>query len=143
MKASGRKFITRTYLNSSSIPRTISREGSKFCVFELWIKAHTIDVTESAGFALLSMMQTTCPVNCDVAFVSTQASSTLYQVIKSEIFRIRIMISILPIEPPADIEQYSKSPSKTGQSSPTLSVKYLENAPSTSDRRITYIYVAL
>jgi len=28
-----------------------------------------------------------------------------------------------PIDPPADIEQYSKSPSNTGQSSPTLTVE--------------------
>ena len=28
----------------------------------------------------------------------------------------------IPIEPPADIEQYSKRPSNIGQSSPTLSV---------------------
>ena len=27
----------------------------------------------------------------------------------------------IPIEPPADIEQYSNKPSNTGQSSPTLS----------------------
>lgn len=29
----------------------------------------------------------------------------------------------LPIDPPAEIEQYSKRPSKTGQSSPTETVK--------------------
>lgn len=32
----------------------------------------------------------------------------------------------VPIEPPADIEQYSNRPSKTGQSSPTLSDEGVE-----------------
>jgi hypothetical protein len=32
-------------------------------------------------------------------------------------------VNDVPIEPPADIEQYSNKPSNTGQSSPTLSEK--------------------
>ena len=46
----------------------------------------------------------------------------------------------LPIEPPADMAQYSKSPSNTGQSSPTLSeVEYGQYVESQSVRAPTFV----
>ena len=38
----------------------------------------TIDVTETTGFALLGVMKSTSPVDCDVAFASVEARSALH-----------------------------------------------------------------
>ena len=80
----------------------------------------TIDIAETTGFTFLGMMKSSCPVNGDVAFVSTESSRALYQhdYIDPNPWK---WVRWLPIDPPADIEQYSNNPSNTGQSSPTLS----------------------
>lgn len=38
----------------------------------------TIDVAETTGFALLGVMESTSPVDCDVAFASVEARSALH-----------------------------------------------------------------
>lgn len=48
-----------------------------------------------------------------------------------------------PIDPPAEIELYSNRPSKTGQSSPTLSTERKGVTFASWKTWITYIYVAL
>jgi len=39
---------------------------------------HTIDVTETTGFALLCVMKTTSPIHSNVAFASVQSRSTFH-----------------------------------------------------------------
>ena len=77
---------------------------------------HVIDVAETTGLGLLSVMQTSCPVDsgvCDTR-VELFCGSCMFQ---RELFVIRYAGDI-PIDPPAEIEQNSNNPSKAGQSSP-------------------------
>ena len=67
------------------------------------------------------MVEAASPVDCDVTFVTAQACSSLLDEHEDQVSVARAFD--VPIEPPAEIEQNSKRPSNTGQSSPTLSVE--------------------
>jgi len=59
------------------MPRTISERLAPILSQSKLIKL-TIDVAEPTCLALFCVMKTTSPVDCDVAFASIQASSTLH-----------------------------------------------------------------
>jgi hypothetical protein len=66
----------------------------------------TIDVAEATGFALFGMVETTCPIHRDIAFVATESSRSLYvEKASSNLIKLNCRRASLPIEPPADIEQ--------------------------------------
>lgn len=58
------------------MPRTIS-EANQHDYYQSRIR-HTIDVTEAAGFALLGMMETSCPVHSNIALSAIQSCSALH-----------------------------------------------------------------
>ena len=67
---------------------------------------YTIDVAEATGFALLRVVQSSCPVDCDVAFVSAQTCRALC----CASVRNKTQVSYgtkdnAPMEPPAEMEQ--------------------------------------
>ena len=64
------------------MPSTISNaEVSDTCVRITGGGLNTIDVAESTGLALLRVVQTAGPVDCDVTFVSTETRRALYRVV--------------------------------------------------------------
>jgi hypothetical protein len=85
----------------------------------------TIDIAETTRFGLFGVMETTSPIDGDITLVSRQSRCALC-VISSHPSLDEVLHS--PIDPPADMEQYSNSPSNIGQSSPTLSARQLYSA---------------
>lgn len=79
---------------------------------------NVIYITETGCLSLFGMMKTTRPIDCNIGLTIEQFISSAYL----PVIEIAHWMSIVhvPIEPPADIEQNSNKPSKTGQSSPTL-----------------------
>lgn len=63
---------------SSRIPSTISRNVSILVKSELGRRVLTIDITETTSFALLCVMETTSPVDSDVALLSIQSGGTFH-----------------------------------------------------------------
>jgi len=87
-------------------------------------------------------MESTSPVDGDVALVSAQSCGTLWVRVSATPFVC--LECYRPIDPPADIEQYSNNPSKTGQSSPTLSARTRSTWPGGNDHEgDAYICAAL
>lgn len=93
----------------------------------------TIDITEPARFRLFGMMQTSCPVDCYVALIPRQSRGTLCGRVSVLLvpspygLRVRVLgkeEASSPMDPPAEMEQYSNKPSNMGQSSPTLSITH-------------------
>jgi len=76
------------------------------------------------------MMKTTRPIDGNISFTIEQFISSTYIYIyvcmlkKQAYWKSSVYV---PMEPPADIEQNSNRPSKTGQSSPTLTDEKCES----------------
>lgn len=91
-------------------------------------EALTVDVAEPAGLCLLGVMKTAGPIDRNVALVARQPRGALCPPRcqccgRAYALRVRERRGGLPMEPPAEIEQYSKSPSKIGQSSAVLTAR--------------------
>lgn len=83
-------------------------------------------------------MKSSSPVDRNVALVSRQPSSTLCSRKRNAIStapRAHTRPRGSPIDPPAEIEQYSNKPSNTGQSSPTLTARNQSAFPPPSQSR--------
>lgn len=81
----------------------------------------TIYITEATGFAFLGVMEPACPIDRNVALVPAESCRSLFESMSAP--RLAEGRDDIPMDPPADMEQKSKRPSNTGQSSPTLSTE--------------------
>jgi hypothetical protein len=63
----------------------------------------TVNITEATCFTFLRVMKATSPVYSYIALVPAEAGSTLCRARKNRIMKDREIL--LPMEPPAEIEQ--------------------------------------
>jgi hypothetical protein len=78
-------------------------------------KHNVVDVAKARCFIALGVMQTACPIDGNVTVAAANALRSTCKVRMGQTCG-----ALVPMEPPAEMEQYSKIPSNTGQSSPTL-----------------------
>lgn len=81
-----------------------------------------VHVAESRAFALFGVMQAASPIDADVGLACVELSRAAWTTTRYECYILEHGIG-LQSDPPAEMRQNSKRPSKGGQSSPTKSVQ--------------------